>query len=273
MSSRTALIAALVAAVSGSIIPRSSEECCFQISASGGVTGTLGQIYDGQNRVGGGYAPATYCLKNGGLFDKNGRGCILTPPTTQWQCDEGAAPTYGFSIGPNGSAQYNGSPEFWACPVNDNGEWNVYTQPVKDQKKCVQISLHTSSQCGAPPPPPPAPPAPPKYEAPPPPPAPKYEQPPPAPKYEQPPPPPQQYAPPPPGLPEPVVLGCLQEPVFFSSLPEPVVLGRVSHSVVLGCLPEPILLSCLPKPILFSCGVKCVSTNGSLALVTPTAKP
>lgn len=45
---------------------------------------------------------------------------------------------------------YHGSAEFWACPVNDAGEYNIYTQPVKDQNKCVQVSLHTSSQCGAP---------------------------------------------------------------------------------------------------------------------------
>jgi hypothetical protein len=56
---------------------------CIQLKASGGVSGTLGQLYDGQNRIGGNYPSGCYCLSNGGFTDSKGRGCILTKPTTQ----------------------------------------------------------------------------------------------------------------------------------------------------------------------------------------------
>lgn len=52
--------------------------CCFHLSASVAVTGTVGQLDDGQNRVGGGLLPADYCIADGAITDGNGRGCILT---------------------------------------------------------------------------------------------------------------------------------------------------------------------------------------------------
>jgi hypothetical protein len=52
--------------------------CCFHVSASGAVTGTIGQLDDGQNRQGGGLSPAQYCIANGAITDASGRGCILT---------------------------------------------------------------------------------------------------------------------------------------------------------------------------------------------------
>ncbi|KAF4539344.1 GPI anchored cell wall protein [Lasiodiplodia theobromae] len=118
------------------------SDCCFQLTASGGASGSVGQLSDGQNRVGGGYQAATYCLNNGGITDSNGRGCILTPPTTQFQCDEGASPTTGFSVGENGQVTYKGDNQFYACPADD-GEYNIYTEPVDDQDKCVKITLST----------------------------------------------------------------------------------------------------------------------------------
>lgn len=124
---------------------------CFKLEASGGASGVLGQLDDGQNRVGNGGLPTgCYCLDgNGGFTDSNGRGCILTPPTTQFQCDVGATPTNGFAVGPNGGVTYNGSGKFYACPVNDNGEYNVYTTPAPGQAKCVEISLGSAGSCGA----------------------------------------------------------------------------------------------------------------------------
>lgn len=56
---------------------------CVQLKASGGASGILGQLSDGQNRVGGNNPTGCYCLSNGGFTDSHGRGCILTPPTTQ----------------------------------------------------------------------------------------------------------------------------------------------------------------------------------------------
>lgn len=130
-------------------VARDSNQQCVQIKASGGASGTLGQLYDGQNRIGGNNPAGCYCLSNGGFTDAYGRGCILTAPTTQFQCDVGAGPTTGFSIGSDGAITYNGSGTFYACPVNDNGEYNVYTVPAPGQTKCVEISLSSGGPCGS----------------------------------------------------------------------------------------------------------------------------
>ncbi|CAN9170785.1 unnamed protein product [Alternaria sp. RS040] len=123
---------------------------CFKLSASGGASGVLGQLDDGQNRIGGNHPTGCYCLDgSGGFTDSNGRGCILTPPTTQFQCDVGATPTNGFAVSSSGSVTYNGSGKFYACPVNDSGEYNVYTTPAPGQTKCVEISLGSAGACGA----------------------------------------------------------------------------------------------------------------------------
>lgn len=135
----------------------------FTLSAEGpgSAHGPIGQLGDGQNRIGGGHPQGTYYLKDGRVSDKSDRGCILTPPTTQWQCDEGAhrklilpsrlssnhtddaAADDGFAVDCHGKFTHSGSTQFYACPVNDNGEWNVYSKPVANQKKCVEISLTT----------------------------------------------------------------------------------------------------------------------------------
>ncbi|EPS37560.1 hypothetical protein H072_8741 [Dactylellina haptotyla CBS 200.50] len=151
---------ALSSTVQSAVLPRNLCYKCegFTISVSGGVSGPLGQISDGQNRVG----PATpnaakYTLGcNGGIVDQNGRGCILTPPTTQYQCDTGASPTTGFAIGSNGVITHDGSSDFYACPVDDFGNWNIYSQPVAGQSKCVKVCL-TANGCSAPPAPSPTP--------------------------------------------------------------------------------------------------------------------
>jgi hypothetical protein len=143
------------------VVPR--ENCCFQLTASGGVSGVLGQLDDGQNRVGGGHPTGTYCINDGGLTDSHNRGCILTPPTSQWQCDVGASPTRGFSVGADGALLHDGSSEFWACPASEV-EYNIYVTPVPNQKKCVKVGLNTDGNCksaqgsqsAAPSPPPPA---------------------------------------------------------------------------------------------------------------------
>lgn len=134
---------------SAAVLKRS--DCCFELTASGSgdVSGTLGQLNDGQNRVGGDYPAAKYCInQSGAITDSNGRGCILTPPTTQFQCDEGASPTTGFSIGNGGDVTYNGSTQFYACPAAD-GEYNIYTKPVEGQDKCVEITLSTDGKCAS----------------------------------------------------------------------------------------------------------------------------
>lgn len=72
-------ILALAASASALVVERGDNKCCFTLEASGGVSGTVGQLDDGQNRVGGHHPPGHYCLSNsGGLTDNKGRGCILT---------------------------------------------------------------------------------------------------------------------------------------------------------------------------------------------------
>lgn len=126
---------AFSAGASAASIQRS---CTFTLTASGGQSGTIGQLSDGQNRVGGGLPQATYSINNGQITDSQGRGCILTPPTTQFQCDVGATPTGGFSIGSNGAVSANGSTTFYACPASDD-EYNIYTTSVNGQ---VSSPLH-----------------------------------------------------------------------------------------------------------------------------------
>ncbi|PMD33984.1 hypothetical protein L207DRAFT_571397 [Hyaloscypha variabilis F] len=126
-------------------VPRSS--CSFELTSSGGESGTIGQLSDGQNRIGGGLSATTFTINNGGITDSAGRGCILTPSIKQFQCDQGAGPTYGFVIDSNETLTYSGSSVFYACPASDT-EWNLYTTPVTGQEKCVEITL-TASGCGA----------------------------------------------------------------------------------------------------------------------------
>ncbi|KAL1850857.1 hypothetical protein Plec18170_006694 [Paecilomyces lecythidis] len=138
-------VAAVFAAGANALVPRGST-CCFGLTASGSASGTVGQLDDGQNRIGGGLPPAQYCIDSaGGITDGHGRGCILTPPTTQFQCDEGAKPTNGFSIDSDGTVQYNGSPQFVACETGQNGGLNIYTTSSDAQTGCKQITLHADS--------------------------------------------------------------------------------------------------------------------------------
>ncbi|KAG9816487.1 hypothetical protein KCV05_g20465, partial [Aureobasidium melanogenum] len=127
------------------------DQCCFSLTAAGGKTGAVGQLSDGQNRIGqtSGLATgsATYCINNGGLTDENGRGCILTPPTTQFQCDVGASPTTGFAVNSNGDLTYNGSTQFYACATGDNGGYNIYTTTTSAQTGCVAITLSSGGKC------------------------------------------------------------------------------------------------------------------------------
>ncbi|KAJ5383012.1 hypothetical protein N7517_000923 [Penicillium concentricum] len=128
-----------------------SDSCCFHLTSSGGTSGQLGQLSDGQNRIGDdSLSPAQYCIDSkGAITDSEGRGCILTPPTTQFQCDEGAAPTPGFSLGPNGELEYHGSKDFVACATGQNGGLNVYTTPNEsDVTGCVNVEL-TADSCSS----------------------------------------------------------------------------------------------------------------------------
>lgn len=147
----------LVASAAGAqaLVSR-GDSCCFHLDASGGASGSVGQLSDGQNRIGdNSLSPAQYCIdSNGALTDGNGRGCILTPPTTQFQCDEGATPTPGFSVGSDGQLEYHGSPDFVACETGQNGGLNIYTTESNDLSQCKHINLKADSCTGSTSPPP-----------------------------------------------------------------------------------------------------------------------
>lgn len=69
---------AAIAVGANALVARDAT-CCFGLTASGGASGTIGQLGDGQNRIGGGLPPAQFCIdSSGGIKDSSGRGCILT---------------------------------------------------------------------------------------------------------------------------------------------------------------------------------------------------
>ena len=76
---RSFLNVAVLAASAQALVSR-TESCCFHLSATGGGSGPVGQLSDGQNRIGDTSLPTgTFCIgPNGGLTDEKGRGCILT---------------------------------------------------------------------------------------------------------------------------------------------------------------------------------------------------
>lgn len=47
------------------LVSRQSS-CCFHLTANGGPGGAVGQLSDGQNRIGQGLPAATYCIDSNG---------------------------------------------------------------------------------------------------------------------------------------------------------------------------------------------------------------
>jgi hypothetical protein len=76
---KTFVTLAAFAAGTNALVGR-GDSCCFHLTASGGASGSVGQLSDGQNRIGdNSLAPADYCINSsGGIIDSNGSGCILT---------------------------------------------------------------------------------------------------------------------------------------------------------------------------------------------------
>jgi hypothetical protein len=72
-----ATLAAL--AVGANALVTRDNTCCFHLTSSGGASGPIGQLDDGQNRVNGNLPEGEYCINSdGGIIDGHGRGCILT---------------------------------------------------------------------------------------------------------------------------------------------------------------------------------------------------
>ncbi|KAL4922549.1 ubiquitin 3 binding protein But2 C-terminal domain-containing protein [Aspergillus aurantiobrunneus] len=141
---------AAFAAGANALVPRDTS-CCFHITASGEASGPVGQLGDGQNRIGGNLPEGQFCVNSdGSITDGSGRGCILTPPTTQFQCDLGGTPTPGFSVNTNGQLEYNGQTNFVACETGEDNELNIYTSPNSgDVTNCVNVQLSADSCAGS----------------------------------------------------------------------------------------------------------------------------
>jgi hypothetical protein len=79
LNMKNAYTLAAFAAGAQALVAR-GDSCCFHLDASGDMTGSVGQLSDGQNRIGdGSLSPAQYCISSdGSITDGNGRGCILT---------------------------------------------------------------------------------------------------------------------------------------------------------------------------------------------------
>jgi hypothetical protein len=72
------LVLALASLAKSSPFPCSNSTCCFGLTASGGQNGTVGQLDDGQTRIGGGLPQAQFCMTGTSIKDSEGRGCIVT---------------------------------------------------------------------------------------------------------------------------------------------------------------------------------------------------
>ncbi|KAF5856398.1 hypothetical protein ETB97_007448 [Aspergillus alliaceus] len=139
---------AAFAAGANALVGRGNS-CCFHLTASGGASGNVGQLNDGQNRVYGGLSEAEFCIdSNGAITDGNGRGCIITGPTTQFQCDEGATPMTGWSINSQGQVSYKGDSDFVVCETGQNGGLNIYTTETSDVTGCKDVKLSADSCSG-----------------------------------------------------------------------------------------------------------------------------
>ncbi|CAL5873604.1 uncharacterized protein PFLUO_LOCUS7885 [Penicillium psychrofluorescens] len=144
---KTFVTLAAFAAGTNALVGRSNS-CCFHLTASGGVSGSIGQLNDGQTRVGdNSLSPAQFCLdsSNGTITDSKGRGCVITSETTQFQCDAGAAPTQGFSINSQGELVFQGSDNFIACETGERNGRNIYTTDSADITMCKPVNLHADS--------------------------------------------------------------------------------------------------------------------------------
>lgn len=127
------------------------DNCCFHLTSSGGLSGDLGQLDDGQVRIGdNSLSASSFCIDaNGVITDGAGRGCIITAPTTQFQCDEGATGTSGFSVTSSGKLEFNGNQNFIACQTGQNDGRNVYTTNSTDVTQCTNVQLTADSCSGS----------------------------------------------------------------------------------------------------------------------------
>lgn len=72
-------------------------------------------------------------------------------PTSQLQCDTGAAPQPSFSIDSSGTLHHNDTSDFVACVSGQSDQLNIYSNPPPaDVTGCQPITLHADRCQGAP---------------------------------------------------------------------------------------------------------------------------
>ncbi|UKZ75831.1 hypothetical protein TrVFT333_003525 [Trichoderma virens FT-333] len=143
----------LGAAITEAAVVRNSG-CQLHLTASGAISGPVGEISSGQVRAGGGVRSTTLTLQGAQLWDDKGRGCWWTPPTHVLQCDWNQYPDNGFQVGCDGRVSYNGQTEFWECQTGESGQYNVYLNGGQGIN-CNKITLNADncrSECPPPPP-------------------------------------------------------------------------------------------------------------------------
>lgn len=88
--------------------------------------------------------PATFIIgQNGGIFDQNGRECILTPQTTQLRYDLSVTPTTGFPGECDGIIALNSKPRSIACQTSNQG--STISTTASCDSACVDKSADTDS--------------------------------------------------------------------------------------------------------------------------------
>ncbi|KAH8169154.1 Ubiquitin 3 binding protein But2 [Sarocladium implicatum] len=140
MYSKLVLLGAGSLAQAASIASRGDSGCNLQLSSSGSISDSIGQLSSGQARAGSGISAGTFTLTSeGSLIDSKGRGS----PTYTLQCDEGQNPEKGFSVGCDGEVSYNGQTTFYECFGGVAGQYNFYLGP--NGFECGEVTLHADS--------------------------------------------------------------------------------------------------------------------------------
>jgi hypothetical protein len=95
---RSLLLSTFASLVAAGVLPR-HEPTCFCVEVKGPNSGPINQIDDGQLNLDTNYhglGRVELCLHHNGIVtDANGKGCIITSPQSQFQCDYGNPGRFG----------------------------------------------------------------------------------------------------------------------------------------------------------------------------------
>ncbi|KAI8964626.1 ubiquitin 3 binding protein But2 C-terminal domain-containing protein [Daldinia sp. FL1419] len=138
------LFASLVCVKSTTLAPpQINAGCTFSLIAASGHNGSVGQLADGQIRVGSDLTPSLFTWFGDAFVDLRGRGCWWTPPTLVLQCDSNQQPNHGFVIGCYGGVSYQHQSVFYQCQTGEGDQVNLYLEP--NGAECSTITLRAGS--------------------------------------------------------------------------------------------------------------------------------